>query len=549
MVIRLTRALSTLAACGAASLLPQPAFAYLGGAFITVPGVAGRWNGADHRGWIRPEGHYWRTNDSTDFTGGRVNFQKRLFFSGPSAPATGGDDLVVSVAKTDPATVALMAMCKRQHRLPEMKVAESAEATRPSPELGPRPDTVPAWFEYRLKDVTMSCPVVAGAPEQAFVFRFASADWLNYAGPKAGVPLTLAPARSSPPVATGRTRSFVVSWIGSVADTDDKACPAMNGKPELPDYFAYLGDADREKAKADLARRGGGLDYARGTVSRRGPGFLNVCLLPGIVPAKPLALPAARIVDGLDLDGATTTRQSRAPLLARSYVAPDGRKGIDNQLYTATACVAGLRGRKGFVEQYGNEEMRNGFVSILLSVSGIDDDRNDDSVDVTFFYSKDPMAKSATGKDILPDFSFRITPEPQFAAFTRRLRGRIVNGVIETDPVEQLQINRSYAQLSTIHDARLRLQPQADGSLKGLVGGYIDWRQFAMFSVNGQNEHLSGFQCPSLYQALKRSADGMRNPDTGEFDGISVAYELDGRAAMIAPSEIARYYRADYAGK
>lgn len=533
------------------ALMPQSALAYLAAGFLQVPGVEGGSKAAAYKHWIPAAGHYWKRSDVGRIYGGRNNFEPRAFFSGPAAPQSGGDELIFSVSKSDPAVRALMKHCADHVRLPEVVFAESSALTRGLPQVGDRPDSIPAWFRYTLKDAEISeCPVVASAPEQAFVLKFNNIEWQNYKGPPEGSALPLQPASLLPLQQHGKTRSFVLTWIGRAQDVDDKQCPATTDKPSVTDYLTYLTGADREKAQATLTSSGGALDYGKGTVGRRGPGFINICFLPGILPSPTHPSPISKLALGLDLDGDGGTRSSRKDVANfRNYTSPDGRKGIDNQLFTATGCVPGMRGKKGFLDQYGNEEIRNGFVSPLLMISGIDDERNDDSVDITILYSKDPMAKNASGRDILPDYSFRITREPQFAHYAHRLHGRIVNGVIETDPVEKLEMNYSYAQLMKIYKARLRMEIGPDGSLKGLLGGYYDWRRFMVMSGDSQNEQLSGFQCPGLYHALKNAADGLKNPETGENDGISMALEIEGKPAYIPASETAALFVKASSGK
>lgn len=529
-------AAATFVACAFAG---QPANAYVGGGYLKLEGVRSEWKGPTYRGWIRAQGHYWEKSAPSGPGDGRNNFQRRLFFAGPAAPASGGDVLVLSVSKKDPALPGLMATCKRGMKVPRIAFAESSLTVRPPPEVGPRPDPIPPWFEYTLHDVEVGCPVLAAAPEQAFTFKFGSIEWLNYRGPVEGVSLTLQPAVLQNSIRSGKTKSYVLSWIANVGNADEKACSTINHKPDVQDYLANLTGADAEKAKAILAKSRGALDYRGGSVARRGPGLLNVCLIPGLVPPRQHYLPNTDLAYGLDLDGDRERRGIRRDVpLFRSYTSPDGRKGIDNQLYTATGCVTGLHGRGAIMDQYMNEEMRNGFISILLTVSGIDDEHNDDSITVSLLYSKDPIAKSATGKEILPDYTYRLTSEPEFAHFSRTLRGRIVNGVIETDPVDKLEINRNYSLLTEIYSARLRLEIQADGSIKGLIGGYEDWRQYLAYRGSSGIEALAGFQCPGLYNALKNAADGLKNPETGEYEGISTAYELEGRPAFLPKSDL-----------
>jgi hypothetical protein len=146
------------------------------------------------------------------------------------------------------------------------------------------------------------------------------------------------------------------------------------------------------------------------------------------------------------------------------------------------------------------------------------------------------MAKDASGKQILPDYSFRITDNPEYTHYFTRLHGRIVNGVIITDPIKQLQFNPGLDPELTLADAQMRLQILPDGTLKGLVGGYQDWRREMKLYAMSNSESLYGFQCPAMYSALKSAADGMKDPSTGECDGISAAYDIEGVPAFIVPA-------------
>lgn len=526
----------------------QPAHAYLEGGYLKVPGVQGAATDPDRKGWMRIEAHYWKRLDrgSTLDARSAVSMGRRVFFSGPAAPAKGGDVLAVTLSRRDPALAALMAICRRGGKLSQIDFAESSDVVRPRAEMGERPAAIPEWFEYRLKDVSLGCPVVAGAPEQVVSLTFGEAEWLNYSGPTEGVPVVLKAAALPPATMTGRTRSFVVSWVGPVPDAEDKACPVMNTKPDEANFFAYMTPADRINARADLAKSGGALDYARGTVSRRGPGLLSAVRLPGMVPPDAHSFPSTEIAFGLDLDQDGGKRVKRPDVRNyRSFTAPDGRTGIDNQFYLVTACMEGVRGRKGFLDAYANEDMRNGTSSTLLSITGIDDERNDDDVDVTIFFSRDPMVKNASGKDILPDYSFRLSHDSELTSRMRRVKGRIVDGVIETMPSDNFNIGQEKG----IYRSRLRLRIASDGSLKGVLGGYMPWRPYVSFYCSGQMEQLGGYRCPGVYQAFMDAADGLKNRVTGRYDGISIAYDVEARPAFIPAAEMAQYFSSTYAGK
>ena len=83
--------------------------------------------------------------------------------------------------------------------------------------------------------------------------------------------------------------------------------------------------------------------------------------------------------------------------------------------------------------------------------------------------------------------------------------------------------------------------------LRGVLGGYRDWREFATgaFYRESAFENIFSFQCPAIYNALKRNADGLRDPVTGEFNGISAADEIEGTPAYIPPKQHERLLAQD----
>jgi hypothetical protein len=525
-------------------LIAGPAVAYVGDSFLRIPGVAGDWRGAQYDHWVRVDANYWKSEEGGMYASLRQTLRRpKQFFSAPPAPPEGASSLMISLDKRSPALPALMKRCTDKTVMPELTYAESSVLSRSLRELGPRPADIPEYFEYRLKDVRFTdCPVVQGAVDQALVVSFNDIEWLNYYGKPEGVAVALAPSKvalESSPVSpakfSGKTLAFVVTWFAVANDVSDDQCTKMNSKPTQDDFYALMPkeQADIERAKYAKA---GGVNYENGEMERRGPDGLNACLLPGITRDPGLSSPR-KIARGLDLDGSDGTHGSAVRSCKHEkFFSPDGRVGIDNQLYRVQGCMAGFQGHKGFLMQYRNEQRRNGLLSMLVQVSGIDNDVNDDSIDVTVLYSLDHMAKDASGKQILPDYSFRLTDNPEYTHYFTRLHGRIVNGVIVTEPVKQLQFNPGLDPELTLADAQMRLQILPDGTLKGLVGGYQDWRREMKLNAMSNSESLYGFQCPAMYSALKHAADGIKNPDTGECDGISTAYDIEGVAAFVVPA-------------
>ncbi len=531
----------------------SPAQAEVGRGYLQIPGVSGSTVAKGYEGWVRIEGRYWGMDTPARINGtGPATAQ--AVFSAPEAPTQGSGELVVAIDKKSPALAALMAKCASNANLPELSFAESADDFRSAAlELGERPATIPAFFQYRLKDVRFAaCPVANAAPEQGFVLRFGGIEWLNYASGNPRLqdkypgarkaarkvePVVLAPTTLRPEPNSARVKTFVVSWLGYAHNVDDRQCPEMTRKP-TPEQFG-LKDAV--------------VDDAAGTNSleRRGPGELNVCMLPGIAPDPGNPGPQTVTAHGLNLDGHDGSGKFPASTCPhKNYVGLAGERGIDNQFYSVAGCMPGLQGTKGLWPQVLNEEWRSGAVSVLVQISGIDDEKNDDDVSVTIFYSDDDPEKDASGKEILADYTFRAADTPVLAHYATKLQARIVNGVIETLPAKNLILNMVKGPAMRMEDARFRLRVAPDGSLAGTLAGYQSWRYLANYYNSIGFEITFGFQCPGFYNALKRAADGMKDPETDEFNGISTAYDIQGVPAFIVetPQNVANTASTSPAG-
>jgi hypothetical protein len=507
-----------------------PAQAYIGPSFLQVPGLEGGWRGAEYKGWVRLEANYW--NAKPRRSPPLYQGHSRNVFSGPLAPRSGAGQLAVSLDKHSPAYAAMMKLCRRGTPVPELTYAESAERARPPAELGGRPADVPEYFEYSLKDVTLSCPEVAAAPEQAFVLRFGDIAWRNYQG---GNQTSIAePAPLPPAQRSGKSMAYIVHRLVSANAVKPDQCPVMSKAPTEADYYALMPPEQAAKRKAEFTPKGGVLaQFITGVLAERGPDGLNVALLPGIVADPGQPGPRTAVARGFNLDG---KRGNGVGPQHRDYVSESGQPGIDNQLFTVDGCIKGF-GPIGILTVTTTEGRRNGEISLMVLVSGIDDERNDDSVDVTLFYSRDPMMKSATGKDILPGYTFRLSEDAERTPYFQRMHGRIVDSIVLTDPVKAIDLDRG-RDSTRLFDGRVRLEMRPDRTLKGVIGGYMDWRYMANYwGCLTFFEAGMGYSVPGVYNALKRAADGLPDPVTGELTGISAAYDIDGVAAYLAPEE------------
>ena len=230
----------------------------------------------------------------------------------------------------------------------------------------------------------------------------------------------------------------------------------------------------------------------------------------------------SRIGEGFNLDG---------KIKPDDFVSPDGEKGIDNALYRAWGCDAPWRGNNGSgtLVLRSNDKMIEGLFTIVVRISGTKDPMNDDDATLEIGYSPDQIMKDARG-NVGIDYSYRIVKAGQYT----KLKAKVSGGVVETEQadIHMPQIAWFYNQLrdAFFRNGKIRVVPNADGTAAGLVGGYRDFRDLYTQNVFAQSGGVQGVRehedHVSLYYAMRRHADGMFNPKTGRYDGISSAYRL-----------------------
>ena len=249
----------------------------------------------------------------------------------------------------------------------------------------------------------------------------------------------------------------------------------------------------------------------------------------------------SRIGDGFNLDG---------KIKPGDFISPTGEKGIDNNLYKAWGCDAPWRGGgNATLDLRANDKMQEGLFTMVIRVSGNKDPLNDDDATLEIGWSPDTIVKDSRG-GITVDYSYRLPKTTQYT----KMKARIVNGVVESEQVEHLHTPRIawfYDQTGDTNftKAKIRLVIAPDGlSATGLMGGYRDWRDLYAENTFAQDGGQQGTRehedAVSLYYALRRNADGMLNPKTGRYDGISSAYRLKMSSAFVVdptgPMEIAK---------
>jgi hypothetical protein len=334
------------------------------------------------------------------------------------------------------------------------------------------------------------------------------------------------------------------------------ACPA--GLSQGPrDAYAASTEGRRRDGESDQ-------DYTRrNTQGARAlmlaPNGKNLCLNPELGAPDPLfrSVAGSKLKAwGMDLDGQASHKNGKPAAGSCAHDDFDGfgdDSGVDNQFYRAVGCISSFQstGQSNAFET----GMLAGEWGILIELSKVDDPRNDSDVDVSIYANADPIQLSPN-REPLPDATYAAEQDPRFRATTH---GRIVNGVLSTEPVTVRihKVVNTMRLVRVLKHARLRMTLSPQGVLDGYLSGYtpVDDAYDLQFGhrngtdatgqptprlqtiVSNGSSFNFGYSCPGVYYALRQLADGDRDPTTGQCTSLSTQYQLQAIPAFVVQVE------------
>jgi len=241
-------------------------------------------------------------------------------------------------------------------------------------------------------------------------------------------------------------------------------------------------------------------------------------------------------LDGFDLDGVVSTADAPSSACAHDdFVDPAGTPGIDLQYWRAVGCVRGFQPGE-IADVVVSQAVRDGSMTILLELRGVDDPLNDDDVRVQIYASPDAPPVGAGG-EVLPFGTLSADADARYRSAVGA--GRIVDGVLTAGPMDvRVRLNiQIVAGDLTFHDARVRIALHPDGSASGALFGFqpID----EIYDIYGTKAGPAGaaalgYTCSGLHAALASSADGDYDPTSGRCTSLSVGYHFSAVPAFIA---------------
>ncbi len=375
------------------------------------------------------------------------------------------------------------------------------------------------------------------------------------AGVLAVGPMTSGPAPfSSPVVGEAVNRDLPPPPADGVMGfvVDNFVQPIVPGKDSCPDgpalklrdaYIATLSPAERERLTLQENQKE--LDRLWQTTAV-GSNGTNICSQPDMFNRPLLRTVQSPLARGLNLDGDDSGSADGGEGCAHeNFTAPTGEKGIDNQEYRVMGCKLEWRGADGLPsdQSVGMKQFHaSGEWTQVILLRGVDSLVRDDDVEVIYANTPDRPLIDSKGK-FLPGATFTISDKPP--RMRNVLHGRIVNGVLTTDPADiklvetwgqggARDIRGNRAKWDYRH-GRLRLAFQPDGSLLGLLGGYRPIFDPIISPALGGigSAVVAGIDCSAELATIRKYADGLRDPKTGKCMGISAAHEVSAIPAFV----------------
>jgi hypothetical protein len=235
---------------------------------------------------------------------------------------------------------------------------------------------------------------------------------------------------------------------------------------------------------------------------------------------------------GINLDGTADGQATDKTCRHEKFTNAEGRP-VDNQVARAMGCIEGFRTGGFSTEFYSNEVATSPINRHLIEITGVDSETNDPQVEVTIYKGRDSVIRRADRNAFVPFMTQRV--DDLFPQFVLKTHGRIVDGVLTTDPIPLARLPILHVQVVNerrIRDMRLQLKIGPE-SATGYLGGYEQIGSMWDYLSKSPASATSKYSPAGLYRALQRYADGFPDPATKQCTAISVAYKVNAVRALI----------------
>jgi len=341
-----------------------------------------------------------------------------------------------------------------------------------------------------------------------------------------------------PTAASADTRTFVVGYFGQATHSQESDCPHGLNPDITVQYIRNLSDLGLPQEKIDA--------IAKNSAEGEGAAELNELMqYRGRIDGKPVSAytyPAA--VKDPNLHAMVGTEAYGFNLDDKigpqDFVDPEtNEKGVDDALARAFGCMRPFRGSLAARSTYWAwawGQLKDSQPAWLITIEGADLTK-DGEVTVTFNRALHYVKSNIDGSP-RADVTYQVDPDKRSHNV---LKGRLVDGqvLIADHPTFRMLQNPMVVNDFQLINTHMRLKLKPDGNLEGIIGGYQPWADIYSGFASGAPamEICITGDIPGLYYLLKKHADGMPDPKTGQNTAISSAYHIEAVPAFIVSAD------------
>ncbi len=333
------------------------------------------------------------------------------------------------------------------------------------------------------------------------------------------------------------TRGYAIQLIHTATYPTKEDCPAggNGGNADIQKRILLSRGYSEAQAVAIITKQGqadGGNPLApkerrfnfqkRGSIDGKA---VDVGDLPTSEPDPKIETVQGHYAYGFNLTGQPTSY---------SFEDPETHEMVQNQIWRVLGCFTVYQVKVPVIpynEAIAWDTAEDSMPAWLLSISGADLSK-DGPVTVTFDRSLDIAIRNTQG-GILSGSSYTIDPDPRNHSV---FKGHIRSQVLTIEPGDfYMQGESQFYALLRFKQTHLRLRMNPNGSLTGLIGGYQPWLDYYHYlAIRG--EGTAQVDVPGVYYAMRRLADGIPDPVTGQNTAISAAYYIEAVPAFVVPA-------------
>jgi predicted lipoprotein with Yx(FWY)xxD motif len=367
--------------------------------------------------------------------------------------------------------------------------------------------------------------------------------------------------------AGAETRGYVIQWIHTATYPQPDNCPqgGNGGRADIQRHILLSRGYTPEKVDKIVAyyekAADGGVELSPAdnpapefSFNKRGTLFgkpVDVSDFPASEPDPQIETAQGHFMYGFNL---TDKPQPY------SFEDPDTHEMVEDQMWRVLGCFTEYRVPLSIIpynEAIGWDTEEDAMPAWLMTVSG-EDLSKDGDVTVTFDRALNLVMRNSYG-GALRGASYTIDPNPLSHSV---FKGHINNQTLSIEPGNLFllgEVPKFYPVLRfTQAHLRVNLNPAQStlhyggaGVVSGLVGGYEPWLDYWHYSsIRGESGNQ--VDIAGLYYAMKRLADAVPDPVTGQNTAISAVYYFEAAPVFVTTKQspvITRDWKSGDAGQ